>query len=947
MSVEEVDTLLQGVVTCGTNADEVALEKLREIPLLQLSRMMGKYLTGEEHVVNAVRVLGLATVNRRDRTIEEVDVMLRFFSRKLSSMQTIAVAVESTALLVRELSSEGPCTSDVFNVLHTEFLQSFSLQALPTNVRSWGYDVLRFTVTKETATWFTTPFLQVVLKSMDEENEPELLMRALELHHIIASYAREDAMQPLLEEYFDSISSYFPVVFSQPPGCKVSKEDLRRVLSACMTHPLYLNICVPFLLSRMASPSSVVKQESTNALLNIFSLDSSHTTESLCPHVVSVTNHIRNEVVRAVSLGSGECEPYVKDCVHVLKFISKRAQDVSLSIVRSWLEPMTSGALASLRSGPAVCSAYATMFYHLVSSSTCCGAATVQCFLLQLLSNTREDSFEVDDAVLIISAILSGIFDAGNGGECGKRPPPQRDVKEGLETVSEKLFQLVEKLTLSLQKADASSVHVRCELLASLVTLAAWLPHWMPDDTVLLIYKRLIALCLCGDEEVGNRVVKHISRIGSVEGNLLNVALLDMPADINPTAAGILTLYKGLLGSQASLSLAATKSLLECPEGLFGFTLTERDVFSLCRSSLSAHADYSTEDIRCLLLLTKKRNSVASFDYLCDLLLLLPIAFVPSVLQEVGGEQWGVLTASLVSCFDMDVLGASDHIEHWMCEVLDAMRSTPTDVLTMQSVSLLCARVPGVAGRFLEAAKRLNPTTQLAARAAVARGLLACGVAEGGIIELIIEEITNSLRSGYVQDCYVDILTGVFVFCYQGCRKTTTLILPLVHAATRGSKPVSLELLRVVAKLLQDVSPTCGLEWGDIVEFSRRVSKPLNEEFVNELVELLDLALSQMDPKNVLVEALLGTDDLLPLVLSGVRSPLLKVRCTSLRLLSEAALFVMQFSSENGDSGNSYMSSALQVRDEVLHVSQVALNDHKRMVRRSAAQCRHQWYKLK
>ncbi|RHW70829.1 Dos2-interacting transcription regulator of RNA-Pol-II [Trypanosoma brucei equiperdum] len=254
MSVEEVDTLLQGVVTCGTNADEVTLEKLRGIPLLQLSRMMGKYLTGEEHVVNAVRVLGLATVNRRDRTIEEVDVMLRFFSRKLSSMQTIAVAVESTALLVRELSSEGPCTSDVFNVLHTEFLQSFSLQALPTNVRSWGYDVLRFTVTKETATWFTTPFLQVVLKSMDEENEPELLMRALELHHIIASYAGEDTMQPLLEEYFDSISSYFPVVFSQPHGCKVSKEDLRRVLSACMTHPLYLNICVPFLLSRMASP---------------------------------------------------------------------------------------------------------------------------------------------------------------------------------------------------------------------------------------------------------------------------------------------------------------------------------------------------------------------------------------------------------------------------------------------------------------------------------------------------------------------------------------------------------------------------------------------------------------------------------------------------------------------------------------------------------------------
>nr|CCD13978.1 unnamed protein product [Trypanosoma congolense IL3000] len=860
LTEEEIEVLLRSVFSEGRNCDDELLMKLRQIPLLSLTRAMNAYLTCEEHVVTAVRVLGLATHGREDRTAEEVEVMLHFFTDKLSSLQTLEVAIEAIALLTGDLSSKGPCTYDVFTALLSKFLQSTSLQALPTNIRRLGYDVLCFMVTRETAQWFSTPFLEAVLRSLDEEGEPELVLRALGLHQVIATYASESVMRPLLYEYFESISSYFPVVFSEIPGCKVTRADLQRALSTCMTHPVYSDPCIKFLLSRMSSPSAVVKQESVELLLDIISPASRHITERLCQHIASVIGHIRNEVVRAVTFGSTHSDAYVKDCLRLLGFVSKRAGDSALCSTHSWVEPMTSGALASLSSGPSVCSAYATMFYHLVSADVHCGVSIASHFLPQLLDGVQSSGSESDGAVLIISAILTGLCDAESSSENFSGLQLQDAVKECLEPVRGSLFQLAETLATSLHVAEVASVCVRCEFLATLMVLAAWLRPWLCDDTALFVCRKLIALSVSRDDEAASNIVKHISRIGRVEGGMLHDALLSMSGNVEPTVAGVLTLYKGLMNSSASMAFMATKSLLELPEALFKTSPADKDVFSLCRYGVSTHGGFSAEDVRCLVMLASRRNSFDSFCYLLDLLPMLPVTLIPSMLHEVGNGRCGVVAIAILSCFSDDVLGVSKNVDEWVTDLLSVVHAAPVSVLGMQGVSAMCARVPHVSRIFLERSEKLCLPTQLAVYAATARGLLCAEDAATGEVCKITEWITSSISSEWAVSCHKDILSAAFfVSRARGECRAITLLQPLVHGVVRGALPISLELLGVVVRLVREEPFTHVLEWNDVLEFARIISKrPLGGDFVDWFVELLSLALSHIGSKELLVNPFLG-----------------------------------------------------------------------------------------
>ncbi|RNF12698.1 putative folate/biopterin transporter [Trypanosoma conorhini] len=180
MEEEKLDVILQRAVSMGLNCDAGTLGKLRQVPLLYLARMMGKYLTYEKHITEALSVLSLATAKRENLQDDEAVVVLKFFSGKLSSLQTVETSVECIARVIEALSTQRPCSENVFAELAHGFLANVRFQALPTNVRRSGFKIINYMLSEASAPWLTTPVLRLLLEAMDAEGEPELVAKMFE-----------------------------------------------------------------------------------------------------------------------------------------------------------------------------------------------------------------------------------------------------------------------------------------------------------------------------------------------------------------------------------------------------------------------------------------------------------------------------------------------------------------------------------------------------------------------------------------------------------------------------------------------------------------------------------------------------------------------------------------------------------------------------------------------
>ncbi|RNF12699.1 putative folate/biopterin transporter [Trypanosoma conorhini] len=717
-----------------------------------------------------------------------------------------------------------------------------------------------------------------------------------------------------------------------------------------MTRPLYLDSCVSFILSRLSSPSSVVKQESIAVLLELYSSNSGHSMDELSPHILCVVSHLRNEVIKSVSLGWNEGDSYLRDCMQLLGSIGKRSHGASSSVIASWMDPVTSGALSSLGSGQAVCSAYATMLYHLACSDVSCGVALLSHFLPLLLLNLRNEfDGESENALIILSAFLMGILDLCNSEELRRGlPSPRAEVKRSLELNLPDLLRVVKNLLRGLSTAGASLKLVGCELLSSLLCLDACLCQWLPVELLHSSCEHLLLICLQSDEELCTKVASLLSRIGLLEGNALTDVL---PRVIGTekvfTRTGIVNLFNALLKSSVSTALLALELLLHSSSSSVAARLSETELFSLCGHALAASTDFPEEAILHLLQLVVTKNSPASFEFLCELLLRIPLSLrLKTVLRMVGENRCCILTIALLASSDSDVYQVAETPERWVAEMLNAVREEKPPGVALQGVSAVCLHAPKAAEDFLAGSAVLEPKLQFAVYAATARGLLRRSVETNDTVEGITLKLMDALCSG------VDIeeaLTTTFFSPSSGPKKAVTLLVPLVQCLRSRETLMPETSLRVLLQLLLKEPLGSDFDGGAILEVCECVARQEpTEGHIIRLVELLGCISSRTGSKDFFMRRLMANDAaLFEALLSAVRSPDLQTRCNSLRLLSEVAVFAVQIHATTNEEDVKYKNSVAKARDGVLHLTQSSLADHKRLVRRAAAHCRHQWYKLR
>ncbi|CCD21307.1 hypothetical protein, conserved [Trypanosoma vivax Y486] len=558
---EEWSAALEKAICSGT-ATESTLTYLRQLPLLEVSRLFGPYLTDEVSVTSAVRILGQAAAGRTHVSSEEATPILQFFSAKLTSMQTVEASVEAMAVTVQELSRHNVHTEKVFTCLHDGFLQNISLQALPTQTRHHGYVILEFMASEPMVQWFTVSFLQKLLASIDEESDPALVLRALNLHYFVALCADSDVFRPLLNDYFVSLSSYFPVTFTQPRDCGITRDDLRKALSRCMRSPLYTDLCITFLLSRLASPSTIVKREAVEVLLDIYCSDSEHPMEMLEPHILPTVTHMRNEVVKATSFSHNAPDQHLKNCLTILRSIFKKECSATPATLLCWMDPITSGVLSSLDSGKAACAAYATMLHHITQASLSCATLLVRHLLPQLTSSIGDASTDKDTLFLVLTALLTGVSDLGTSVETRPELQFRAAMISALEAVFPSIVAVAEE-PVPVDGTDHTSLNIRCELVSSLLCLDLRLRPWLPGSAVHSLYIVLVTACLSSSEEVCERVSRHVSRIGLVDGNELHKFLGRSLAELRSPAKNVFSLYKCLVESSAPTAVSIIEFLLK------------------------------------------------------------------------------------------------------------------------------------------------------------------------------------------------------------------------------------------------------------------------------------------------------------------------------------------------------------------------------------------------
>ncbi|EKF38942.1 hypothetical protein MOQ_000843 [Trypanosoma cruzi marinkellei] len=551
--------------------------------------------------------------------------------------------------------------------------------------------------------------------------------------------------------------------------------------------------------------------------------------------------------------------------------------------------------------------------------------------------------------LLYFLAVLTGFLDLCTADEVHRGlSSTLYDVKRSLELSSPELFRLVETLLLALKMPESSSKIIMCELLSSLLSLDVCLHPWMPVESVQLSYENLLLISLQGNEEIHIKVASCISRIGHLKGNALNNALVHLiEKEMKFNATGIITLFTALLMSSVPVALLAMELLLNPSRSLVESRLSEADVFFLCRRGLSEHAEFSEEVILHFLQIVVLKNSPESFEFLCELLVRIPLCSIEkTVLEMFDGKRWSILAVALLSSCDSDVLHVSESLEQWLTEMLNAVREEEFRRVTIQGVSAICAHAPNALEGFLTRSRGLDPKLQLAVHAAAARGLLKAGLAMNDEVESIILRLMDAICSGVDID---EVLTATFFLPSLGSNTCVTLLVPFIQAVRTSNTPVPDKALRVILQLLG--KETIGLEfdWGSILEVCENLARQQpSEGHVIGILQLLDYVLLRIDSKAFLMKRILTNDSaFLQVLLSAVQSSEIQARCTALALLSEVAVFAVQLTATNNEDELNYKRIIAREKEGVLHLTQIYLADHKRVVRRAAAQCRHQWYKLR
>ncbi|KAG5485592.1 hypothetical protein LSCM4_06548 [Leishmania orientalis] len=956
MSIKEQ---LAAAIAADGVAPEDVNEALRSHSLHSICEGMREYLCTPEKVQPAMRLLASVATGRASISKTDVRLLFAFFSEKLGQQDFQTTALSSLALLISDVREQHVCDEECFNVVGVPFTHYVRVQQLPLISRRQCFCIMSYLFTENTMGLCDGDTLAALLELIDGESDPELVLLTFELHVIAATRSAREAFATVVDDYFESVSSYFPVVFSQPPGCKVTKTDLRRHLKRCLCLAVYKELCIPFMQSKLASPSTAVKEDVLDVLLTCFD---TYDSQDLAPHYRSLVLHMRSEVIKLSSFADHASNGSLTKCMRmgceVIGQVSKKCGIQTQLEALEIFGPVAEGFLAAVAADPSTCSAYATMVVHILTGAwdVCLFVAS---YLFSMLAMPIEGAERPANAFILLAALASGMLD-------GLDAFPGDDHKEQLRSSIERATPLVsEAVTVLSQRwratgdetgMDDFTLMCGCEFLMSVIKLSTVIEPWMPAAVTSEGVDALVWVALHHNTEVSRKVCRLLREYATVDVTRVQEAVarllcnplappeksLAMACELASTspAAMLLVFDEGFLSTACEWMqrvavgqrAAALQKALEHFGGALQGDVTDRMSAMLSRDELPP------EFFECACLVASNLSVDTCRQLLSreGALSLLGVAAVVSSRTHLCGTQynWANTAAQFIGL-------TSAEGRAWHRIGMEGITGMLVNHLFPGETSALLTHVSprehlNVAVAILWG-KLLSDRADSNEVAAPPPGELVCSVLYP---YLGAETPVSCGDRGAMQEAF----SYVPFLATRTAERPSLLELLLGSDMSRSERPnpaLCSALQWLVEKETDGRVQACLV---DLLAMVRRLASG-GAGGDDALARSLLCSVEEKCSSSItLARCVLFDSSSLRVLLEGTTDVALSMRCRSLHLMTSLARGA---SSLIKGCTQEEKGELTRVRDHILLLTKRSLGDHKRRVRQAAVACRHEWFKVK
>lgn len=385
------------------------------------------------------------------------------------------------------------CNREHYQVVK-ELIFPVNVQKLPLEDRKIHFSFLEIILTERNIRDSSTSELKRVLFFLDGERNPELVVVAFQLIERIGKNSQHDTFFPISSLYFDSVASYFPIVFMQTAGTKITKKVLQDSLRDCLCQPAFHRLCFPFLIGRIVSPSINVKSEVVLALAACVS--TAQSTQFI--QLREIVGVINSEVLNLV-LAHNAHPDFLEKCNFALHVVSEKCAffpDEIIPIFGFLVED-----LISCLDRFDCCQVFATTFYHILSGSWKCCVDLSAYWISTLLGSVMETR---ENVYIIISAVLSACVDM-----MATSVVEIDALRDKLSRIKPVMIDLATAASHSLKtgSTDDFATILRCEFLSSLLVFQFYLINWISQEEVEVMLGALICAGLARSKK--GTVQKH------------------------------------------------------------------------------------------------------------------------------------------------------------------------------------------------------------------------------------------------------------------------------------------------------------------------------------------------------------------------------------------------------------------------------------------------------
>lgn len=964
----DVDKVVAAAVAGDGVVAEEVMEALRSESLLAICRGLREHLCTPQMVQPAMRLLASVAIGRAHLSSTDLQLLFSFFAEKLAQHEFQTTSLSSLALLVSDVRERHACDEICFKAVSRPFLQYVRVQQMPLNFRKHCFCIMSFLFTETTVPLCDGASLAALLELLDGESDPELVLQAFDLHVTVAVRATREAFAAVVDEYFESVSSYFPVVFSQPPGCKVTKSDLRTHLKRCLCLSVYSDMCIPFMQGKLASPSTAVKEDVLDVLLTCFDTCRS---QDLAPHYGPLVALMKNEVVKLSSFADRSSNATLTKCMlmgcEVLGRVSAQCRVRSQSEALEVFGPVLEGFLAALTADTSVCSAYATMVFHVLTGSwECCIA--VASYLFSMLAMSIEEAGRPANGYLLFAALASGMLD-GLSAFPDERHAEQlrRGIERSTALVAEALSGCALRWRGALVDAGADPVDdftlvCGCEFLVAVLKLAAALKPWLPEAAATEAVDTVVWVALHRSTEVAAKVCRLLREQSATDAARMRAALARLLHNRTaPPEAALFVTCELASTSPESLLLAFTDGFLSADCAWMAEVAVANRAAALLKAlQLSGDTLEGTVADAMTALLCRGDVAPEFFECACRIAacvsgdVCVQLLTPPSSLSLLGtaallcnrdchleaGGGWAATAAQLIEATSgggtawcrVGAEGVTGLIAHHLLPPCGPAFATPTAATRAQQLRIAVALLWG---RLLVPSAAEDSAMAVAASSSsqLVSAFVHEHLADTG--DALSPVDASAIREGF---SYIPFLAS------QTPRRPSLLRLFLACEAGRGKQPSALFCFAVQCLVETEAANQVQDCLADLLGVARQLVDARSGAAQGLARELLFSIDAKCPGSAALARAVLFSEASVQALLDGTSDASLAARCRTLHLIRSLA---QSASALVGDAAPEEKAALARTRDCVLEATKRSLGDHKRKVRQASAACRHEWYKVK